>query len=110
MTVDAASPASPPPIAITSDQLRSTFIPATREAFGLAPMLRNSNPVVVRLSSHHTPNAQASASRKPTLMRRWVPAINGRCALDATRGVIGFGDPGACSSEGEDSRYARKYC
>ena len=104
MTEAAASPASPPPIVITSAQLRSTFIPATREALALAPMLRNSNPVVVRLSSHQTANAAASAIRKPALMRRWVPASSGRWALDVIGGVIAFDPPGACISECEDSR------
>src|ERR1700729_2468480 len=104
MTEAAARPARPPEIVITSVQLRSTFIPATREALALAPMLRNSNPVVVRLSSHHTARAAASAIRKPALMRRWVPASSGRWALDVIGRVIAFDPPGASISELEDSR------
>ena len=69
-----------------------------------APTLRNSNPVVVRFSSHQTPNAQARAIRKPALIRRLVPASSGRCAFDAIAGVIEFDPPGACSSDCEDSR------
>src|ERR1700722_6391715 len=99
MTVGAASPARPPPIAITRAQLRSTFIPATRDALALEPTLRNSNPVVVRLSSHHTANAAASAIRKPTLMRRWVPAISGSRASDAIAWGMEFDGPGGGISD-----------
>src|SRR3984957_18855650 len=108
MTEAAARPASPPEIVITRAQLRSTFIPATREALTLAPMLRNSNPVVVRLSSHHTASAAASAIRKPALMRRWVPASSGRWALDVIGRVIEFRPPGASIREGEEGREGRK--
>ncbi len=104
MTAEPASPASPPAISMTSTQERSTFMPATRAADAFAPTLRNSNPVVVRFSSHQTPNAQARAIRNPALIRRLVPASSGRCALDAIGGVIGLGEPGACSSDWEDSR------
>ena len=96
ITVDAASPASPPAIAITSTQFRSTFMPATRAALGFLPTLRNSNPVVVRLSSHQTATAQASATRKPALMRRCVPNSSGRCASPAIGSGIGLTVPGAC--------------
>ena len=89
---------------MTSAQDRSTFIPATRAADALAPTDRNSNPVVVRLSSHQTANAQARAIRNPALIRRLVPASSGRCALNAIGGVIGLGQPGACSRDWEDSR------
>src|ERR1700733_6951197 len=109
MTADPASPARPPAIRKTSTQLRSTFMPATRADDGLAPTDRNSNPVVVLFSSHHAPNAHAIAIRNPTLIRKLVPAISGRCALDAIGRVIGLGDPGACSSDGDDSRYASRY-
>src|SRR5215510_12420789 len=104
MTADPPSPASPPAMSMTSAQVRSTLIPATRAADGFAPIDRNSNPVVVRFSSHHTPKAHASAIRKPALIRRLEPASSGRWALDAIGGVIGLDDPGACSSEGDDSR------
>src|SRR5215469_912085 len=109
MTADPASPASPPPIRKTSAQDRSTFMPATRAAEGLAPTDRNSNPVVVRFSSHHTPIAHAIAIRNPALIRRLVPAISGRCALDAMGGVIELADADDRISDGDDSRYARKY-
>ena len=92
----AASPARPPAIAMTRTQLRSTFMPATRAALAFLPMLRNSNPMVVRSSSHHTPAAQASAIRKPALIRRCVPNSSGRCASEAIAGVIGLTVPGAC--------------
>src|SRR5215469_5680178 len=109
MTADPASPARPPAITKASTQLRSTFMPATRAADGFAPTDRNSNPVVVLFSSHHTPNAHARAIRNPALIRRLDPASSDRCALDQIAGVIELADPGARISDGDDSRYARKY-
>src|ERR1700733_2966936 len=104
MTEAAAGPASPPAIVTPGVQLPPPFMPATREALALAPMLRNSNPVVVRLSSHQTARAAASAIRKPALSRRWVPASSGRWALDVIGRVIAFDPPGASISECEESR------
>ena len=60
----------------------------------------DSNPMVVRSSSHQMPAAQASATRKPALMRRCVPNSSGRCAFPAMAGVIGLTVPGACSGSG----------
>ena len=71
-------------------------MPATRAALGFLPMLRNSKPVVVRFSSHHTPAAQASAMRKPALIRRCEPNSSGRCALPAMGAVIWLLLCGAC--------------
>ena len=96
MTVEAASPASPPAISMTSTQERSTFMPATRAALGFLPMVRNSKPGVVRYSSHHTPNAQARASRNPALIRSVEPNRCGRCASPAMKGLIRSDRPGRC--------------
>ena len=46
--------------------------------------------MVLRSSSHQTPAAQASASRKPALIRRCGPDSSGRCALLAIAGLIGL--------------------
>ena len=96
MTTAPLSPASPPAISITSTQFRSTFMPATRAALGFLPMLRNSKPVVVRFSSHQMPAAQASAMRKPALIRRCEPNSSGRCASPAIGEVIALLVWGAC--------------
>ncbi len=96
ITPEPASPASPPAISITSTQERSTFMPATRAALGFLPMARNSNPVVVRYSSHHTPNAQARATRNPALIRSVEPNRCGRCASPAMNGLIRSVRPGRC--------------
>src|ERR1700676_909011 len=107
MTAEPASPASPPAISITSTQLRSTFMPATRAALGFLPTLRNSNPVVVRLSSHQTLPAQASAIRKPALIRRCEPNSRDRRAFPAMGRVIG-GVPAARPLEFADNPADRR--
>jgi hypothetical protein len=71
-------------------------MPATRAALGFLPMARNSNPVVVRYSSHHTPNAHASAIRNDTLIRSVEPNRCGRCASPAMNGLIRSVRPGRC--------------
>ncbi len=84
-------------------------MPALRAAFGLAPTLRNSKPIVLRLSSHHTPTAQARASRKLALTRRCEPSSSGRCASPAMTGLIRSDRPGRCIAEVpriQDRKYA----
>ena len=95
--MEAASPARPPASSMTSTQLRSTLIPAVRAALGLAPTVRNSKPVVLRSSSHHTPAAAASASRNPALTRRLGPAMCHSRESIAITGLIRLVLCGCCS-------------
>src|SRR5580765_6077832 len=108
MTVEAAIPASPPAISMTSTQERSTFMHATRAALGFLPMVRNSKPGVVRYSSHHTPNAHARASRNPALIRRVEPDGGGWCASPAIEVVLRSDREGPCTTfpRRSESRYA----
>src|ERR1700753_1597014 len=109
MTVEADRPASPPAISMTRIQVRVTLMPELRAAFGLAPTVRNSKPSVLRFISHHTPAAQASATRNPALIRRWVPNSSGRCALLSMFGLISWPlAPGFPSSFGFACREAHR--
>src|SRR5262249_28249406 len=104
-----ASPARPPAISMTQIQDRDTLMPALRAAFAFAPTLRNSNPIVLRFSSHHTPTAQARASRKLALTRRGEPRSSGRCASLWISGLTRSVRPGRCIAEVpriQDRKYA----
>ena len=79
-------------------------MPALRAALGLAPTVRNSNPVVLRASSHHTAAAAASAIRKPTPTCGGGPPTCGNCAEVWMFGVTRFDWPGCCSALGVPSR------
>src|ERR1700733_12035361 len=83
----AESPASPPASSITRIQDRSTLMPAVRAALGLAPTVRNWNPVVVRDSSQATPAAPATAIRTPTRAGGGGPPTCPRLALPAMNGA-----------------------
>ncbi len=62
-----ASPASAPEIAMPSTMLRVMLMPAYRAAFGLAPTVRSSKPIVVFQSSHHTTTAASTARHQPEM-------------------------------------------
>jgi len=69
----------------------ATLIPAVAAALGLAPTARIAKPVVDRSSSHHTPAAAASATKKP----RWSSSNSaGNMAVGCTSGEIGSLRPG----------------
>ena len=98
------SPARPPASSMASTQVRPTLIPAVRAALGLAPTVRNWNPVVLRASSHHTPPAAASATRNPTPTCGGGPPTCGSWALLAMVGLIRLDWCGSCSAVGVPSR------
>src|SRR5260370_32847457 len=102
--VEAARPARPPAISITSAQLRSTLIPALRAARGLAPTVRNWKPIVLRLSSQATPATAARAIRNPTLACGGGPPRCGNMALAAIGGAIWLDWPGCCRRCGGEGK------
>jgi hypothetical protein len=68
-------------------------MPAVRAAFGLAPTARNSKPMVLRSSSHHTPTAARITSTNPRCSRE---SSKNRVswAESSTIGLTGFDAPG----------------
>ena len=94
MIVEAARPARPPEISMTSAQLRSTLMPALRAARGLAPTVRNWNPMVLRLSSQATPATAARATRNPTFACGGGPPTCGNVAFSWIGGAIWLDWPG----------------
>ena len=97
MTAEAARPARPPAISMTSAQLRSTLMPALRAARGLAPTVRNWKPMVLRESSQATPAAAAIATRKPTFACGGGPPTCGKIAFLSIGGAIWLDWCGCCS-------------
>lgn len=68
-------------------------MPAVRAALGLAPTARNSKPIVLRSSSHHTPNAARMTSTNPRCSRE-SSKNRGSWADPSTIGLTGLDAPG----------------